>query len=45
MEEGYNPGNKYDHVCKCLVANMNYITLQADLDGTIDETTLGVWRI
>ena len=28
-------------IYKCLVHNMNYLTLRADSDGTIDETTWG----
>jgi hypothetical protein len=37
--DGYNPCAKYDFVYKILLHNMNYVTLRADLDGTIDETT------
>ena len=40
-EEGYDPCSKFDHVYKCLVHNMNYVTRRADLDGTVDETTWG----
>jgi hypothetical protein len=39
--EGYDLCAKYDFIYKCLVYNMNYLTLRADLDGTIDETTWG----
>ena len=39
--EGYDPCAKYDYIYKCLVHNMNYLTLRADSDGTIDETTWG----
>ncbi len=39
--DGYNPCVKYEFIFKCLVHNMNYLTLHADLDGTIDETTWG----
>ena len=39
--EGYDPCAKYDFIYKCLVHKMNYLTLRADLDGTIDETTWG----
>jgi hypothetical protein len=37
--EGYDSCAKYDFISKCLVHNMNYLTLWADLDGTIDQTT------
>lgn len=40
-EEGYDPSNKYDHIYKCLVSNINYFTLKADIDITIDESTWG----
>ncbi len=39
--EGYEPCAKYDFIYKCLVHNMNYLTLHLDLDGTIDEMTWG----
>jgi len=39
--EEYNPCNKYDHIYRCLVHNINYFTLRADLDCTADETTWG----
>ena len=39
--DGYDPCEKYDFVYKILLHNMNYVTLRADLDGTIDETTWG----
>jgi hypothetical protein len=38
---GYDPCVKYDYIWRCLVHNMNYVTAQADLDCTIDETTWG----
>ncbi len=41
MEGSYDPCAKYDFIYKCIVHNMNYLTLCADLDGTIDETTWG----
>jgi hypothetical protein len=37
----YDPCVKYDFIFKCLIHNMNYVTLRDDLDGTIDETTWG----
>jgi hypothetical protein len=37
----YDPCAKYDFIYKCLVYNMNYLTLRADLDGMIDETMWG----
>ncbi len=37
--DGYDLCVKYDFIFKCLVHNMNYLTLHADLDRTIDETT------
>ena len=37
--DGYNPCVKYDLIFKCLVHNMNYLALCADLDETINETT------
>jgi hypothetical protein len=40
-QEGYDPCTKYDFIYKCLVTNMNYLTLVADGDGTIDETLWG----
>jgi len=40
-QEGYDPCAKYDFIYKCLVFNMNYLTLRADLDVTIDETSWG----
>jgi hypothetical protein len=39
--EGYVPCAKYDFIFKCLVHNMNSLTLCANSDGTIDETTWG----
>ena len=39
--EGYDPCAKYDFIYKCLIHNMNYLTLRANLDGTVDETTWG----
>ncbi len=39
--EGYEPCAKYDLIYKCLVHNMNYLTLCADLDRMIDEVTWG----
>ncbi len=39
--EGYDPCAMYDFIYKCLVHNMNYQTLCADLGGTIDDMTLG----
>ena len=36
-----DPCCKYDHVYKCLIHNMNYVTLCADLDSTVDESTWG----
>jgi hypothetical protein len=39
--DGYDPCVKYDFIFKCLIHNMNYVTLCGDLDGTIDETTWG----
>jgi hypothetical protein len=39
--DGYDPCAKYDFIYQCLLHNMNYVTLRADLDGTIDETTWG----
>lgn len=46
----YDPFAKYDHIFKCLVHNINYLTLQADLDCCVDETTWGFggwvqWRM
>jgi len=38
---GYDPCAKYDYIWKCLIHNMNYVTDEADLDCTIDETTWG----
>jgi hypothetical protein len=38
---GYDPCVKYDYIWRCLVHNMNYVTAQADLDCSIDETTWG----
>ena len=40
-QEGYDPCAKYDFIYKCLIYNMNYLTLRADLDATIDETSWG----
>ena len=40
-EPGYDPCVKYDHVYKCMVNNLNYFTLKADSDASIDETTWG----
>ena len=40
-DEGYDPCVKYDFIFKVLVHNVNYLTLEADLDGTIDESTWG----
>jgi hypothetical protein len=37
----YNPCSKYDLIFKVLVHNMNYCTLTADLDPTMDESTWG----
>jgi len=39
--DGYDPCAKYDYIFKCLVHNMNYVTERADMDQTIDESTLG----
>jgi hypothetical protein len=39
--EGYDTCAKYDFIYKCLIHNMNYLTLRADSDGTTDETTWG----
>ena len=39
--DGYDPCAKYDFIYKCLVHNMNYLILRADLDETIDETAWG----
>lgn len=38
---GYDPCVKYDYIWKCLCHNMNYVTAEADLDCTYDETTWG----
>jgi len=38
---GYDPCVKYDYIYCCLIHNMNYVTQNADLDITIDETTWG----
>jgi hypothetical protein len=40
-QPGYDPCSKYDFIFQCLVCNMNYLTLVADGDGTIDETSWG----
>lgn len=40
-QPGYDPCSKYDFIYQCLVCNMNYLTLVADGDGTIDETSWG----
>ncbi len=37
--EGHDPCIKYDFIYKCLIHNMNNLTLREDLDGTIDKTT------
>ncbi len=40
-QEGYDPCTKYNFIYKCLVANINYLTLVADGDGTINEFLWG----
>jgi hypothetical protein len=39
--DGYNPCAKFDYIFQCLVHNMNYCTVRADLNQTIDELTWG----
>ena len=39
--EGYDPSSKYDHIYLALVHHMNYCTVEADLDGGLDESTWG----
>ena len=40
-KEGYDPAAKYDLIFRTLCHNMNYITLQAELDVAGDESTWG----
>ena len=40
-EIGYDPAYKYDYIYKCLIANVNEMTLLGDLDLCGDETTCG----
>ena len=35
----YDPTYKYDYIFKCIINNVNYLTMDAELDCTIDETT------
>jgi hypothetical protein len=38
-QKGYDQCAKFDFIYQCLIFKMNYLTLRADLDGTIDETS------
>ena len=40
-QSGYDPCSKYDFILQCFVCNMNYLTMVADGDGTVDETSWG----
>ena len=40
-ESNFNPGYKYDLVYKAVVFNTNSISLKADENQVIDETTWG----
>ena len=35
----YDPTYKYDYIFKCIINNVNYLSMDAELDCTIDETT------
>ena len=35
----YDPTYKYNCIFKCIIDNINYFTMDAKLDCTIDETT------
>ena len=35
----YNPTYKYNYIFKCIINNVNYLSMDADIDCTIDETT------
>ena len=38
-QEKYDPAYKYDYIFKCIVNNVNFLTKNAELDQTIDETS------
>jgi len=38
-DDGCDPAQKFDCICKCLVHNVNALTLRANLDLRADETT------
>ena len=40
-DDDYDPAYKYEYIYKCLVRNVNEVTLFADLDLCGDETTCG----
>ena len=35
----YDPTYKYDYIFKCIINNVNFLSMDAELDCTIDETT------
>ena len=40
-DDGYDPCCKYNFIYKVLVHNMNNVSISADLDATVDESTWG----
>ena len=40
-DDRYDPCCKYDFIYKVLVHNMNNVSISADLDATVDESTWG----